>query len=144
MTDVRQLHLFRSRRQRGMAPPPPLEFEVHCALADTLRRWAMPNWLWTHLPFGERREAITGARLKRMGTQAGWPDLILIPPRGHSIQRPHFLELKRRGGSLSEQQVAFALWCKLNDCPHAVANSYEAAVAMLQQWGALRTGVKVQ
>lgn len=144
MTDVRQLHLFRSKRQRGVAPPAPLEFAVHCALADTLRRWATPNWIWTHLPLGEHREAITGARLKRMGTQPGWPDLILIPPREHSIPRPHFLELKRRGGKLTEHQAGFALWCQLNDAPHAVADSYDAAVKILQLWGALRTGVKVQ
>jgi hypothetical protein len=145
MTDLpRQLHLFRSRRQRGEALPSPLEFKLQCAVADTLRRWATPNWIWTHLPFGENRDAITGSRLKRMGTQPGWPDLVFIPPREHSNQRPHFLELKRRGAKLTEHQAGFALWCKLNDCPHAVADSYEAAVAILKDWGVLWTGVNVQ
>jgi hypothetical protein len=141
----RQLHLFKSRRQRGVAAPPPLEFAVHCAVADTLRRWATPGWIWTHLPMGELRDAVTGARLKRMGVQPGWPDLILIPPAGPKFwQRPHFLELKRRGGKLTEHQAGFALWCKLNGCPHAVADSYEAAVKILQRWGALMDRVKVQ
>jgi hypothetical protein len=141
---VQQLHLFRSKRQRGVQAPPALEFATHCMLADTLRRWAMPNWVWTHLPFGERRDEVTGARLKRMGVMPGWPDLIFIPPKGHPTQRPHFLELKRRGAKLTEPQAGFALWCKLNDCPHEVANSYAAAVKVLQQWGALQTGVRVQ
>jgi hypothetical protein len=141
----RQLHLFRARNQRGVAAPPPLEFAVHCAVADTLRRWATPGWIWTHLPMGELRDAVTGARLKRMGVQPGWPDLILIPPAGPKFwQRPHFLELKRRGGKLTEHQAGFALWCKLNGCPHAVADSYEAAVKILQRWGALMDRVKVQ
>jgi hypothetical protein len=144
VTTERQLHLFKSRRQRGVAVPKPLEFAVHCALADMLRRWATPNWIWTHVPLGERRDSVTGARLKRMGTQPGWPDFILLAPRQHHSPRPHFLELKRRGSALTEHQAAFALWCKLNDCPHAVAHSYDEAVAILKDWGALWKGVHVQ
>jgi len=145
MTDVRQLHLFRSKRQRGVAAPAPLEFAVHCMVADTLRRWATPGWIWTHLPMGERRDAVTGARLKRMGVQPGWPDLLLIPPAGPKFwQRPHYLELKRRGGKLTEHQAGFALWCKLNGCPHEVCDSYDAAVKTLKQWGALMDRVNVQ
>jgi hypothetical protein len=141
----RQLHLFKSRRQRGVAAPPPLEFELHCMIADSLRRWGTPGWIWTHLPMGERRDDATGARLKRMGTQPGWPDLILIPPASVDwCLRPHFLELKRRGGKLTEHQAGFALWCKLNGCPHEVADTYDAAVKILKAWGALMHRVKVQ
>jgi hypothetical protein len=140
----RQLHLFRSKRQRGVAPPPPLEFQLHCAVADTLRRWVKPGWIWNHIPLGEHRDAVTGARLQRMGTQPGWADIILLPPRGHPIQRPHFVELKRRGAKLTEHQAGFALWCKLNDCPHEVAESYDVAIRILQQWGALLAGVRAQ
>jgi hypothetical protein len=148
----RQLHLFRSKKQRGTAAPPPLEFAVHCAVADTLRRWASPNWVWFHYPAGEERNAVTGARLKRMGVKPGLPDFMFFPPGvavgtacgGAASTRPHFLEIKRRGGRLTEHQAGFALWCKLNDCPFEVADSYEAAVAILQQWGALRAGIKVQ
>ena len=144
MITERQLHLFRSRRERGVAPPAPLEFAVHCAVADTLRRWATPGWIWTHIPLGERRETVTGARLKRMGTNSGWPDFILIAPRDHHAPRPHFLELKRRGGHLTELQASFALWCRLNDCPYAIAHSYEEAVTALKGWGALCSGIKLQ
>jgi hypothetical protein len=142
---ARQLHLFKSKRQRGVAAPPPLEFELHCLVADTLRRWATPNWIWTHFPAGERRDDVTGARLKRMGLMPGWPDFILIPPATPTIcQRPHFLELKRPGGKLTEHQSGFALWCKLNDCPHAVTSDYRTAVKILQAWGALLARVNVQ
>jgi hypothetical protein len=144
MITERQLHLFKSRRQRGTKPPTEPEFKTQCMVADTLKRWATPTWLWTHIPLGEERPDAAGARLKRMGTQAGWPDFIFVPPKGSENPRPHFLELKRRGGKLTEHQAAFALWCKLNDCPHAVAHSYDEAVAILKGWGALWTGVKVQ
>ena len=157
----RQLHLFKSRRQRGVAAPPPPEFATQCALADTLRKWATPNWVWNHIPGGEERPAefikgkrvsFAGERTKRAGFQPGWPDFILIPPGvavgtacgGAASTRPHFLELKRRGGKLTEHQAGFALWCKLNGCPHEVADSYEAAVKILQRWGALMDRVKVQ
>jgi hypothetical protein len=140
----RQLQLFGPRRQRGRAPPRPLEFAVHCLVADTLRRWGSPNWIWTHIPLGERRSAVTGARLKRMGAKPGWADLLLIAPRDHPVARPHFLELKRHGGKLTEAQAGFAAWCERNGCPHAVAHSYEEAVVILKGWGALWTGVKLR
>jgi hypothetical protein len=35
-----------------------------------------------HFPTGEKRDASTGAKLKRMGTKPGWPDLILVSPSG--------------------------------------------------------------
>lgn len=146
MITERQLHLFKSRRQRGTKPPPAPEFSLHCQVADTLKRWATPTWLWTHIPLGEERPDAAGARLKRMGTQAGWPDFIFIPPKGSENPRPHFLELKRRGrvNDLTDLQLAFRLWCKLNDCPHEVVDTYDAAVAILKQWGALWSGVHVQ
>ena len=40
---ARQLSLFEGKRQRGVAAPPPKEFATHCALADLLRRWTMPD-----------------------------------------------------------------------------------------------------
>jgi hypothetical protein len=144
MVPERQLHLFRSRRQRGVVAPLALEFELQCAVADTLKRWHAPNWVYTHVPLGEERTAMAGARLKRMGTMPGWPDFVLLAPKDHPTARPHFLELKRRGAKLSEPQAAFALWCGLNGCPFAIADRYDLAVKILQTWGALRTGVHVQ
>jgi hypothetical protein len=149
MTPARQLHLFRSRRQRGVAPPPPLEFPMQCAIADLLRRWAKPTWLWTHIAHGEERPAEyrngvrvswAGARLKRAGLQPGWPDFLLMAPGG----RVHCLEVKRRGQYLSEHQAAFALWCGLNGVPHACVKSVEQAVDQLRQWDVWIRDVKVQ
>ena len=144
MTEPRQLRLFGGKNQRGRQAPPPLEFAVHCQLADTLRWWASPNWVWCHYPAGEYREDATGARLKRMGVRAGVSDFLLFPPLGVPEPRCHFLELKRRGKKLNGPQAEFALWARLNKYPFEVADTYEKAVAILKGWGALRTGVKVQ
>ena len=46
---ARQLHLFRSRKQRGIAAPGPSEYQLHCMVVDTVRRWRMPGWIFTHI-----------------------------------------------------------------------------------------------
>jgi hypothetical protein len=77
-----QLHLFRGKRQRGIAPPSPSEYQLHCAVVDTVKRWLQPNWIFTHIASGEKRDPVTAARLKRMGVMAGFPDLVFIGPNG--------------------------------------------------------------
>jgi hypothetical protein len=172
---ARQLSLFGSKRQRGKAPPTPLEFALHCSIADVLRRWIMPGWKFTHVPAGEARPAVinkqgkrvspAGERLKRMGLSEGWPDLMLLPPlraeapevvpavppvvtaapRLPVCPRAHFMEVKRKGrGRLSDAQDEFRTWCLLNGYPHAVVDTFEAAVEQLKQWGAVRSTVHVQ
>ena len=138
--DSRQLHLFKGPRQRGVKAPPPLEFPLQCMVADTLRRWATPGWLWTHMPMGELRQPITAARLQRMGVTRGWPDFLLLAPhRGGA----HWLELKRpKLGKVTDEQAEFAFWCGANGYQHAFADNYADAVAALIQWGAVRSGIK--
>jgi hypothetical protein len=156
MTDARaarQLRLFGKKNQRGeRVVLSPSEFELQCEVADLLRRWAKPTWLWTHLPFGEARPAefrngvrvsYAGERLKRMGVRPGWPDFIFLAPKDadHPV---HFLELKAKGGRMSEPQAGFRLWCMLNGVPHAVVYSVAEATAILERWGVWRGKVEVQ
>jgi hypothetical protein len=69
-----------------------------------------------------------GAReMKAMGVQRGWPDLMLFSPSGLL----HALELKRKGGVLSEDQENFAAWCAEHSIPNAVAYSFDEAIAAL-------------
>jgi hypothetical protein len=145
-----QLSLFKSKRQRGVKPPPAPEFAVHCMIADTLRRWAAPGWVWFHVPNGGERPAfvnkhgkrisVEGGRLQRMGARRGVSDFVLVAP---AQGRLHALELKRRGEEPDDDQVAFleavraaggiAEWC----------DSYEAAIGILKRWGALKTRIEV-
>lgn len=139
-----QLSLFKGKRQRGVKPKPAKEFATHVMIADVLRKWQTPGWRWTHLPFGEHRNAITGARLKRMGTQVGWPDFILLKPLNDFLdgpQRCHFLELKRQGVGLTEFQQSFKVWCDINDFPYAWCDNFNAALAQLKEWGAVRAQI---
>lgn len=137
----RQLHLFRSKRQRGTKAPAPSELQIHCMVIDDLRRWATPGWLYVHYPSGELRTAVTAAKLQRMGVFAGITDLMLFPPRDAGEPRCHFLELKRPGGKLNLAQYGFKLWCEKHGYPHAVAHSYRDAVSILKNWGVLQSGV---
>ena len=78
------------------------EFKLACAIADYLDRCA-PSLPFTHVPLGEHRNAVTGARLKRMGTKRGWPDYVCpVPPHGRLLA----MELKAEGGRQSPDQKA--------------------------------------
>jgi hypothetical protein len=125
----------------GLKPRPrkaplarPKECKLQCTVAELLRCHALPSWRWTHFPAGEWRGIITGARLKRMGLQRGFPDIQLISPAGLF----HGLELKRAGENLTDDQEAFQLWCVAHGVPHSVAYSIDEALAVLAAWGCLR------
>jgi hypothetical protein len=135
-----QLSLFKGKRQRGVKAPPAKEFATHVMIADALRRWGTRGWRWTHLPFGEKRSPRTGARLKRMGTQKGWPDLVLLCPFPPQL---HMLEIKRKGEKLRPEQEDLCEWCKANGYIYETADNFKDALAILSDWGAVRTRVEV-
>lgn len=135
MTGPRQLSLFAGKRQRGKLPPPALEYATHCAVADTLRASITRGWVFLHVGNGEARDAITGARLKRMGVLPGVSDFLLIgPPAG----RVRALELKRRGEKPTPAQFKFMDDVRLAGGDAEWVDSFDAAVAVLRRWGAVR------
>src|SRR5262249_2605119 len=92
------------------------ETPIHRAVVDHLHLRAKPDVLWLHCPNGERRDPITGARLKRI-----WH-------RGTSFA----LELKGPGGRLSEAQLEFL--ARFNDAGghSACAEGIDRAIAVLE------------
>ena len=136
-----QLHLFKGKRQRGIAAPPPREFATQCALADTLKRWCNPDWWYTALPFGEYRTPATANRLKRMGVRGGLPDFLFL----HKLGDTAWLELKRgKLGRLSVEQAMMLEYLTHRGDIMLMALSYAEAVAMLQDIGILPKTIKVQ
>jgi hypothetical protein len=123
----------RRARPRKANAPRPLELQLHMAVADVLRRFARPDWRWSHFPAGEHRDVRTAAKLKAMGVQRGWPDFVLFDPSG----RLHALELKRQGGRLTDEQEGFQTWCIVRGVPHSVSRSVDEALAVLDAWEAL-------
>jgi len=109
------------------------ERQIQRAVCDHLRLRAKPDVLWTHPPNGERRDKITGAKLRSMGVLAGAADLLLWH-RGNSFA----LELKAPGGRLSEAQLEFL--ARFNDAGghSACAEGIDRAIAVLESWNLLR------
>jgi hypothetical protein len=118
-----------SRGERRRRP----EAQLHAAVVEHLRLRAEPDVLWLHCPNGERRDKITGAKLKRMGVVPGTADL-LFWHRGNS----YALELKSLGGRLSDAQLEFL--ARFNDAGghSTVAEGLDRAIAVLEAWGLLR------
>jgi VRR-NUC domain len=98
-----------------------------------LRRRRAPDWLWWHTPNGEIRDKREAAKLRAMGVKPCVPDFLLISPYG-SVR---FLELKRRGEDLSEEQEQFSLHCIRHGIPYSVAHNLDEAIAALNGWGGL-------
>ncbi len=148
---MRQLQLFSGKRQRGIAPPPALEFNAHCFVADVCKRWIMPGWRFTHLPLGEKREhklnskgkrySPSGSRLKRMGVSAGWPDFLFAGPEARVI----WVELKRKKrGRLSKDQSDITEHLKACGFAVLVTTSTDEAIEFLKSHGVLRSCFEVQ
>jgi hypothetical protein len=149
MSEERQLDLLKTKRQKGKLPPGPSEFQIHCALSDTLARWISPGWVAFHPPNEGLRARKTNPktgktyspeaqRLARMGVHPGVSDLILFGP---PIAMIHALEIKRPGEEPTEDQSNFlkkviaaggqGRWC----------DSVEVGLRILKEWGALRVTI---
>lgn len=129
-----QLAEGRKVRPRKAGAHRPKELELHLAVATVMRDHCLPEWLWTHVPTGEHRDIRTAAKLKAMGARRGWPDFILVSPDG-SVR---FLELKRLGKKLSDDQSDFRVHCIKHGIWHRVAWTIDEALAALDECGCLR------
>ena len=69
-------------------------------------------------------------KLKRMGLLSGVADLVFVM-RG----RAYFLELKRRKGVQSVNQLTFEADATRAGADYAVAHSFDEAVNILKAWG---------
>lgn len=129
-----------------MRRPPPLEYEVHVAIADVLQYATAPGWIWFHVPNGGERPTKVNkrgqqyspeaSRLKRMGVKPGVSDFLFVAPGRGQL---HVLELKRQNEKPNADQVAF-----MNDVVQAGGqaawtDNFNGAMTILQRWGAIRT-----
>lgn len=108
------------------------EKALHLSIAQLLTRVVSRKVLWWHTPNGEKRDAITGAMLKRMGTVPGVPDFLLFDTRTGYL---HCLEVKAEGGHLSDEQKGWK--ARFDQSPtgrYAVARSLDDAIQVLQEW----------
>ncbi len=123
----------RKPRLRKAPTSRPKEHVLHFATAKLLRERCREDWQFTHIPSGELRDPRTAAKLKQMGLQRGFPDFVLISPRGLL----HALELKRIGETLTDEQDVFRLWCVRYGVPHVVAYSIDEVLVAFRVWDCL-------
>jgi len=83
------------------------------------------------VPNGGKRNAITGAILKREGVKAGVADIVILRNPGLCA----LIEVKKASGSLSNSQKVFRDWCASNGFPFAVVRSVGDVQAVLMDWG---------
>lgn len=110
------------------------EYDLQCAIVEHLRKRGQPNVYWTAIPMGEKRSAITGARIKRMGGRAGAPDLFFVI-KGIA----HGLELKAGPGARTSgaQYASGKDWVEAGG-QFAIAHGLDDALFVLESWGALK------
>jgi hypothetical protein len=111
------------------------EFRLSCVVADWLALALPCNSLWSHLPFGENRDAVTGARLKRMGTARGWPDYLIFTRNDKHEAVSFALELKAEKGRQSPEQKAFQSAFEDMGHVYAVCRSLADVEAVLRLYG---------
>jgi len=77
----------------------------------------------------DRANPASLAKLKRMGFRPGVADHVIM-----KAGRAYFLEVKRPGGELSDNQAIFGLDATHCECPYSVAWSFEDALEILRKW----------
>jgi hypothetical protein len=120
---------FRAKAARILRTP---EQATHEAIVQLLRFTATVPY--RHVPNGEARSPRTGAKLKRMGVQAGVADFHLTLPGGIT----GWLEVKASDGRQSSEQKAFQAAEEAAGARYAVVRSIDEARAVLASWGAVR------
>jgi len=119
-----------ARAARKLAPPRRSETSIHMEIEKFLRV-AWPSHLpYSHFPAGERRDARTGGKLKRMGLKPGWPDFQFSLPGG----RMAFIELKTPIGEPSDEQIEVRLKLIAQGHGYAVCRSLDDVDATLARW----------
>lgn len=117
------------------------EFELHLACADYLRLLerqgkinAPGKPLVSHIANGEKRDGKTGAKLKQMFMQPGWPDFLILAPDTDNSPPPALLmnwtnvygiELKSEKGKQSPAQASFEAMLRGVYGQYAIARTFD-------------------
>lgn len=110
-----------------------VEGRIQAALVEHIERRKLADVVWLHVPNGGRRDARTGAMLKRQGVRPGAPDL-LFWHRGCAFA----LELKAPNGRPTEAQLAFMAALDAAGVYTCIAEGLDQAIDVLLSWGLIR------
>jgi hypothetical protein len=117
----------------------PLESAIQTSLVEYLHLMAQSRgFLFFAVPNEGMGKAQSGAgmgrmmRLRRMGLRSGVADLVIVKDG-----RAYFLEMKRRLGKQSANQLEFEADAIRAGAEYAVAHSFDEALKILKNWEVL-------
>lgn len=97
--------------------------------------YGLPELALSHVPNGEYRTLITGAKLKSMGMRRGFPDLqLLTPAPAPSTYGMLFLELKSEYGKVSQEQVEFLDYLRSRGYAACLCYGWDAARRCIENY----------
>lgn len=111
------------------------ESALQIAVVEHLRLTGVPGLLYFSIPNEGKRTPANGARMKAMGMLPGVADLFVMRRGAH----PLFLELKKAGKNLREEQKAFGTLAFESGCNYRWADNLDDALRMLRDYGAIRS-----
>ncbi|WP_028164082.1 VRR-NUC domain-containing protein [Bradyrhizobium elkanii] len=119
----------------------PSEHQLQVRVLEILAYTKRPEIFVFAIPNQSNRHIRNAVRMKAEGLRSGIADLCILFPRDEGSVA--WLELKKRGGSLTDEQKGFRAICQRLGIRWAVAKSVEEALAVLQGWGVLKPGVVI-
>ena len=119
-------------RPKKRTPRREPEMLLQIDIVDMLKGKLKRDVLFTAFPAGGGGR-VRGAKLKKAGLQAGWPDIQLVY-RG----RYYGLEVKTPVGRLSPAQIELHKRLTKDGCSVAVARSVDDALEIIVDWGLAR------
>lgn len=108
------------------------EHTLQVEIVEMLRKKLKKKVLFTAFPAGGGGR-VRGAKLKKAGLQAGWPDIQLIYQGSY-----YGLEIKTTTGRLSPAQIDLHKRLTDDGCSVAVARSVSDALEIIVDWGLAR------
>jgi hypothetical protein len=117
-------HLTAPKRRSGP------EAAITMQIASGLRAHMPTAIRWTHFPAGEARDERTGAKLKAMGLNRGWPDFIGFMPDAKFWA----IEVKADKGRLTLEQGDMRDAIRACGGLFGVARSWVDAREILEGW----------
>jgi len=109
------------------------EDKIQRAVIAQIKARGAQGLVWWAVPNGEKRDARTGAKLKRQGVRRGVSDLIFV----HRC-RVFALELKAPKGLPTVEQMAFISDFNAAGGCGCVAHGLDRAIKCLEAWGLLK------
>ena len=132
---MKRLGVITAAQYRAKATKAISEETLHRRVAVYLGRVLRPPTIWSTFPSGGGGK-MRGMRLRAMGLQAGWPDILVLDLGSHLIGAVTVIgiELKSKKGTLSPEQKTVQASFALVGAKYEVARSLDDVRDILEMY----------